>query len=488
MNKFKQILFLLVLVNIPLMFAIGGLVGAEYKIDRNTIQELKTSYSEDPEVLEQIEELEHQQKLGITRNLLNALEVTNHDVFIIYYCRVIAVILFIIYTIFLFFLTILPLIIKKNRFLVLVIFKPLLYFTLLFSIIYLIAEVAVVLVGLSLAEAVLTGYITPKLFLLIGLGAIIGIWSLLQSVYITFVKNSRFIEAIDISPNEQKQIWDFVKNIATKIQAKMPANILVGLETNFYVTEGKIDLIGKKIIGETLYISLPLCRILQQEELAFIIGHELAHFSGKDVKYSKKFYPIYSITTHSLARLEAQESLILSPIVAILNIFLEGFESTEKEISRNRELAADKKSVSITNNPYNAASALLKLQAYASIMDVLLEKNCEEIKQGRSFRNLSSIYEEVSKEAEKDVLLSNLTNSIEKHPTDTHPSMIERLNAINVNPQDIIEDSLQIDVVKNKAIQLFDNFEEIEEQLTDMNTAIAYNILQREKIAAQEEK
>ena len=487
MNRLIRIFLLMTLINIPLLLTIGGLIGAEYKIDRHTIQELKTHYSEDTEALESIRQLDNRWELGITRKVLRAVNVTDHDVFTIYYYRMAAEILLLTYAIFLIFLAILPLIIRRNRFLVLIVFKPILYLTLLFSVIYLIAEGTVVLVGLFFAESVLTGYVTPKLFLIIGFAALVGVWSILQSIYVTFIKNSRFVEAVSINSQEQSRIWNFVRDIANKLQAKMPTNILVGLEPNFYVTEGKIELVNKKIVGETLYMSLPLCRILRQEELAFIVGHELAHFSGQDVKYSKKFYPIYSITAHSIARLEAQESVILYPISAMLNIFLEGFEYTEKEISRDRELAADKKSVSMADNPTNAATALLKVQAYAPIMDTLMDKNCEEIKQGRSFTNLSSIYEDVSKEMTKEDLVSHFNNSVEKHPTDTHPPMAERLAALNIKQEDVMDVALRIDNIDNKAIQLFDDFENIEKQLTDMNTAIIYSILQRAKAANQEE-
>lgn len=488
MNRMRRILFILLLINIPLLITIGALIAVEYKIDRNTIQELKAHYSEDVGTLAEIEQLNDNIILGVSREILKALDVKDHDVFTIYYCRIAGEILFITYASFLIILAILPLIVRRNRFLVLMVFKPLFYFTILFSVVYLIAEVSIVLVGLFFAETVFTGYVTPKLFLIIGLALLVGIWSIIHSIYVTFFKNSRFVEAVTINQEEQGRVWAFVRDIAAKLQAKVPANILVGLDANFYVTEGKIELIDKKIVGETLYVSLPLCRILQEEELAFIIGHELAHFSGRDVKYSKKFYPIYSIAVHSIGRLEAQESIILYPVVVLLRIFLDGFEYAEKEISRYRELAADKRSVDMTNNRIKAATALLKVQAYAPIMEVLMDRNYQEIKQGRAFKNLSIIYEELAKDVGKEDLLSHIDSNVEKHPTDTHPPICERLSALNITQDEIMNDALQINNIDNKAIYLFEDFEKIEEELTDMNVAVTYSFIQSANVGNAENK
>lgn len=38
MNRLKRIFLLLLSINIPLLLTIGGLIGAEYKIDRQAIK------------------------------------------------------------------------------------------------------------------------------------------------------------------------------------------------------------------------------------------------------------------------------------------------------------------------------------------------------------------------------------------------------------------------------------------------------------------
>jgi Zn-dependent protease with chaperone function len=106
----------------------------------------------------------------------------------------------------------------------------------------------------------------------------------------------------------QPQLWSFVREIASHLGATPPSNIVIGLAPNFYVTSADVTVYPerRKQLNETLYLSLPLMRILSRQELTAVIGHELGHFKGDDTKFSLKFYPIYAGTTQALAALESR--------------------------------------------------------------------------------------------------------------------------------------------------------------------------------------
>jgi Zn-dependent protease with chaperone function len=118
------------------------------------------------------------------------------------------------------------------------------------------------------------------------------------------------------------------------------------LDPNFFVAEGEVICLSGRLNGRTLYCSLPLCRILSEEEFTSVIGHELGHFKGQDTKFSERFYPIYRGTASSLAALQAagregSGSVALLPAIAVLSYFLESLSVAESRLSRDRELAAD---------------------------------------------------------------------------------------------------------------------------------------------------
>ena len=111
--------------------------------------------------------------------------------------------------------------------------------------------------------------------------------------------------------------------------------------------------------GRTLYLSLPLCRILTQDDLKAIIGHELGHYCGVDTQFSLKFYPIYRDTCDSLTTI-AHISVAVSPAVLMLRFFLKSFASAETAISRARELAADQLAAQIAGRKEMAMTLLKK--------------------------------------------------------------------------------------------------------------------------------
>src|SRR5262249_26493211 len=82
---------------------------------------------------------------------------------------------------------------------------------------------------------------------------------------------------IAISREAQPALWEFVHDIAVKLRANPPAQIILGLEPTFYATAADIELIGVEppqpnrrlkvhfMSGETLFVSLSLMRILSKD-------------------------------------------------------------------------------------------------------------------------------------------------------------------------------------------------------------------------------
>ena len=111
-----------------------------------------------------------------------------------------------------------------------------------------------------------------------------------------FIKlNDKSVIGVKLNKSDHSKVFDFINTICERLNVSMPKNVILGLSTDFYVTVSKIKLFnGLKINNlknETLYISLPLMRVLNKEEFASIIGHELAHLEGRDNVYTLKFLP-----------------------------------------------------------------------------------------------------------------------------------------------------------------------------------------------------
>lgn len=81
-----------------------------------------------------------------------------------------------------------------------------------------------------------------------------------------------------LSVREAPQLWECVRSAALIAEVKEPDYIVVGLSPSFYATELPIHTPAGQVTGRSLYLPLPVLRILTRTEALAFIGHELGHF------------------------------------------------------------------------------------------------------------------------------------------------------------------------------------------------------------------
>jgi len=228
-----------------------------------------------------------------------------------------------------------------------------------------------------------------------------------------------------------------------------------------------------------MYISLPLCRILTIAEFKAILGHELAHYKGKDTYYTRKFFPIYRGANEGLARITANVgtgndghagNLVLVPAMLILAYFLGSFSKAESEIGRQREFAADKEAANITA-PHTIASALVKAHAFSGGWRAIKNHMIATLGQGKQLINASTLFASLTSDIAAPDVLASLNEEGPPHPTDSHPPLSQRLSALNVSLGDVHDAALAVSP-ENSAITLIDNPSELEQNLTDLEQAL----------------
>ena len=142
---------------------------------------------------------------------------------------------------------------------------------------------AIVTYGAYILEAFLIGQVHYILIGGIGLGAIAATFAVFSAMLKMYKRASHFQIGQVASEDENPELWEFVKSIAQEIGAASPDNIVVGVEPTFYVTAASVRGSSEQPLqGETLYLSLPLLRLLDTNELKAIVAHELGHFKGED--------------------------------------------------------------------------------------------------------------------------------------------------------------------------------------------------------------
>jgi Zn-dependent protease with chaperone function len=355
-------------------------------------------------------------------------------------------------------------------------FKPGFYITATVITGLILVHALIAIAAIYYGESIYTGRLHVKIIALIGIGAVIGIVAVSRNVFSLVQKVHTAVIGKEITKTQAPAFWERVERLAKMMNALPPERIVVGLDPNFFVTEADVICLDGRLSGRTLYCSLPLCRILEDEEFASIIGHELGHFKGLDTQYSQQFYPIYRGTIASLTSLRESGGehplmkIPLLPAIAVLNHFLEEFSVAESAISRARELEADQQGV-LVSNEMTFGSALVKVHAFAGVWEQVRQAAVSVLHEGKCFTNVSTVYSAAVASIATPDVFANIADTHLAHPTDSHPPLGTRLAALKILPQDAFKKAAVVQPL-TPSINLLPGAEVIEQEITETYQAV----------------
>lgn len=309
----------------------------------------------------------------------------------------------------------------------------------------------------------------------VGLAALVAFWKLTRSTFELFKDNPLFVKGVHLDRDSHPELFAFVDDIASRLSAHPPANIIAGLEPNFFVTAGPVALFGQSgtIRNETLYVSLGLMRLFSRAEFAAVVGHELGHFRGKDVIYSKRFAPTYARLGKAWAAMSGPAGnaadLARLPAVATLGTCWNVFASAERAIRRDREMLADKAGAEAADAA-SLATALVKVSLFSAQWGALTKAHIDQLAEGRTFSNLSTTYRDGCQSTlvatDWIAARTQLGETTQPHPVDTHPPLSQRLNALGIPLDTITSDD--IGAPKEAAIDLLRDVATVEGRLSEL--------------------
>ena len=256
-----------------------------------------------------------------------------------------------------------------------------------------------------------------------------------------FVKDSPImVVGVSLNEKDHAKIFSLVNQISTKINAKKPKNITIGLTPDFYATSAHVRIFNgveeKLLKDETLYISLPYLRVLTIKEFEGIVGHELGHFEGDDTLYCVKFAPIYSRLNEQFRSLdedETKESILIKLAVYPIIFLFNEFSRKEEKISKAQELKADVFGSKASGDAKVFINGLAKLYIYGLVWDEV-ENGYREIVRQKVKTKIENLSMEFISHARKNLdkkklleFLEHIADYQQEHPNDTHPPFKERM-------------------------------------------------------------
>jgi Zn-dependent protease with chaperone function len=333
-------------------------------------------------------------------------------------------------------------------------------------------------------SVLLTDRFFPKLLLAIILGGLFALWKsaaiLLHNVPLEFEEDM----SREVTPEDAPELWQAVRNAASRLQTTPPDRILIGLQLNFYVTELAVKFDGGRAEGKTLFLSYPVLKQLSEEEALAVIGHELGHFIGEDTRLTRDFYPL-RLKIHATMIAMAASGWVGWPSFQFLNFFNWCFNETEQAASRARELLADKKSAELAT-PQTAARALVRFQVAAEAFG----RGFQSAIKNRTGNPLDIPLRTIVREqlAAEPAFWAHLFEQKLPHPLDSHPPLQVRLEALGQTMSVAEAQNIALEDSESACEKWFSRHEALFANLTQQAEAAVEKIRSRTAVAEADYK
>jgi len=285
----------------------------------------------------------------------------------------------------------------------------------------------------------LTAFFFEVYFLkLIGIAAIISAMGVFHAVVCIFkqVPQATDLDGELIDESKASPIWTHVRELAAKAGTAPPDNIVAGIDTNFFVTEAPLCIKDRTLSGRSLFVSLPLLRLLDRGEADAVLMHELAHFRGGDTASSAMLGPKLAQYDFYCAMMYSASATILA--FYVLRLYRVIFEFALKRDSRAREFLADHVAATLVS-AQGLVRSLIKISGYARYRDVIEEKLfAKEDRHESQLKIADRIATGLAPYAASAQFLDEMRESSIPHPFDSHPALRERMRNVGfeVDEQD----------------------------------------------------
>lgn len=320
-----------------------------------------------------------------------------------------------------------------------------------------------------------------KLILLIVLVGGGGAFSVVKSL---FTRAGRGSFGMLKTAEEAPRLHAVVAEVAKRVDTDPVHEIYVAPGSAIGVHQegrGPFGVFGIK--RRVLTLGLSTMHYLTISELKAILAHEYAHFSHRDTFYSRFIYAVTGSITQALQGMGSTGGRLnyVNPFFWFLYLYYKAYSLLAAGYSRSREFLADRMASSL----YGAdifGSALTKVTTDGTLFEMTVYQNISKLlEEDKAFVNMYDAFrqyrdQEMNKQ-EREELYQKLLD--EKGSLfASHPTFGERMQAISALPKAEQTDS-------TPALQLFEDAEGIEKELTEFLTGYMHYVQRMQRQAAE---
>ena len=325
-------------------------------------------------------------------------------------------------------------------------------------------------------SGVIPGYVKVLIFLgILGFVLLLGAFGIVADMRKLLEPEPLRVTGVLLEKQDMPDLFARVARLADRLGSRRPERIVLGIEPTAFVANVHLRLrgVGDYPQAETLYLPTVALRVLEEAELDALIGHELGHFRGEDVKFSNRFAPAFrslEIATDAVNDegddADDASSIALMPAVGLLAFMTWTLSLFVSRIRREREFVADQAAVEVSN-PRATASLLVKFGALTLQWEVFRHHFTRLLRSGTARRNQSLDYILRTRQfigaINQETLRKGLFALHLPHPLDSHPTLAQRTAALGVDPASVISSSLDAILSDRPAPH---DLEAIEERIT----------------------
>jgi Zn-dependent protease with chaperone function len=247
-------------------------------------------------------------------------------------------------------------------------------------------------------------------------------------------------EGEPLREEDAPQLFALIKETQKAISGPAVHEVLLTDELNAAISQvPRLGLFGWP--KNYLLLGLPLLQALSSEQFRAVLAHEMGHLSGRHGRFSGRIYQARQTWFQLLARLEANESWGQFLFTWFFNWYAPYFFAYSFVLARRQEYEADRDAAIVVGHGALAealinvelAAHLLNQDFYPSLLErVNQEKEAPKDAYATMFSRLRGLGQHRDARQWMRQSLSNQTTY-----EDTHPSLSDRLRALNRLPEQL---------------------------------------------------
>jgi heat shock protein HtpX len=239
-----------------------------------------------------------------------------------------------------------------------------------------------------------------------------------------------------VTAQEQPELFGLIHEVAKATSQAMPQDVYLLNDVNAFVAQrgGIMGVGGRRVMG----LGLPLMQALTVDELKGVLAHEFGHYHAGDVALGPWIHKTRVTMLRTIAQLSG--SVLRFLFIGFATLFLR----VTHAVSRRQELVADEVAASVVGS-HAMASGLRKVNGAAFAYHTYWYSELVPVMQAGFRPPVAAGFGRYTSRPEMSRLLHRLVQHEEKEgktdPYDTHPSLGDRVAALERQPSRPMVDS-----------------------------------------------